>query len=92
MATPGKSKIISVQIAVYTLGSEDLTPGIGAFLLELRRRGVRYDFGPMSTVVTGEQDMVWDAIKAGWDAAAEEGGRVVMTITASNACPMPDRN
>jgi uncharacterized protein YqgV (UPF0045/DUF77 family) len=92
MAAPGKSKDISVQISVYPLGTDDLTPGIGAFLLVLRRRGIRYEFGPMSTVVTGEQDQVWDAVKEGWAAAADEGGRLVMTVTASNACPMPDED
>jgi uncharacterized protein YqgV (UPF0045/DUF77 family) len=92
MATPGKSNVISVQIAVYPLGKEDLTPGIGAFLSVLRRRGVRYEFGPMSTVVTGEHDQVFDALKEGFAAAAEEGGRIVMTMTASNACPMPDES
>lgn len=82
---------ISVQVSVYPLGKEDLMPGIGAFLSVLQRRGVRYEFGPMSTIVTGEQETVWDALKEGWAAASGEAGRMIMTMTVSNACPMPDR-
>lgn len=82
---------ISVQVAVYPLGSEDLTPGIGAFLSALRRHGVKYEFGPMSTIIHGESDHVWDAVKEGFAAAAGEGGRVVMTMTVSNACPAPEK-
>jgi uncharacterized protein YqgV (UPF0045/DUF77 family) len=82
---------ISVQIAVYPLGTNDLMPGIGAFLQVLRRHGVEYEFGPMSTVVRGEQDKVWDALKEGWAAAAAENG-TIMTMTVSNACPMPEES
>jgi len=80
---------ISVQISVYPLGTSDLMPGIGALLQVLRKHGVKYEFGPMSTVIHGEQDAVWRAVQEGW-AAASAQGQTVMTMTVSNACPIPD--
>jgi uncharacterized protein YqgV (UPF0045/DUF77 family) len=86
-----RDSFISVQISVYPLGIEDLMPGIGAFLSVLRARGVEYEFGPMSTVIHGEADQVWPALQEGFAAAESAAGRVVMTMTVSNACPVPGR-
>jgi hypothetical protein len=41
----------------------------------------------MSTVVVGEADAVFTALRDGFTRAAEQG-HLVMTVTLSNACPV----
>jgi hypothetical protein len=41
----------------------------------------------MSTLVTGETDVVFAALREGFEAVAATG-HVVMTVTVSNACPV----
>ena len=42
----------------------------------------------MSTLVWGEADVVFAALRAAFDQAAAVGD-TVMTVTLSNACPLP---
>jgi len=43
--------------------------------------------GPMSTIVTGEDQLIFAALGDAFAKAAEVG-QVVMTVTVSNACPI----
>jgi uncharacterized protein YqgV (UPF0045/DUF77 family) len=54
----------------------------------LRARGLDVRSGPMSTIVTGEPDAVFDGLKASFRSAAELGD-AVMVVTVSNCCPTP---
>jgi len=45
--------------------------------------------GPMSTIVVGEDALIFAALGDAFAKAAETG-EMVMTITVSNACPIPD--
>lgn len=55
----------------------------------MQSKGLRTAVGPMSTRVTGAADAVFDALREAFVRAAARG-QVVMTITVSNACPMPE--
>jgi uncharacterized protein YqgV (UPF0045/DUF77 family) len=80
--------MVSCQLSLYPLGTEDLSPAIEAAVEELRRLGLAVEVGPMSTYVTGEDDAVFRGIRNAFAAVAGRG-QVVMTITLSNACPIP---
>jgi hypothetical protein len=43
----------------------------------------------MSTTVVGEDEILFDALRDAFAKSAELG-QVVMTITISNACPIPE--
>jgi uncharacterized protein YqgV (UPF0045/DUF77 family) len=79
----------SAQIAIYPLRQERLTPAIEAVLRALRGRGLDAQPGPMSTYVVGEADAIFAALREAF-AQATATGHVVMTVTVSNACPVPD--
>jgi uncharacterized protein YqgV (UPF0045/DUF77 family) len=79
---------ISAQISLYPLGQRSLGPAIEAALAALDERGVAYEVGAMSTLVWGEQALVWAALQAAFARATAHGG-AVMQITVSNACPLP---
>ncbi len=79
--------VISVQVSLYSLRQESLAPGIRAFTDTLKASGLATTIGPMSTIITGEGDTLFAALRDGFSQAAETG-HVVMTLTVSNACPI----
>jgi uncharacterized protein YqgV (UPF0045/DUF77 family) len=80
---------ISAQVSIYPLRQERLTPAIQAVTAALEARGLRPEVGPMSTQVTGAADTLFAALGEAFVQAAA-AGHVVMSITVSTACPVPD--
>ena len=80
--------ISSAQISVYPLRQEHLGPTIEIVRETLEAHGLQAQVGPMSTIVTGEIDILFAALAEAFDKAAR-AGQVVMTFTVSNACPVP---
>ncbi len=79
---------ISAQVSLYPLGQEDLGPAIQAVLNVLAARDLPHRVGPMSTLVWGDEEVVFAALREAFVAAAQLG-HAVMTVTVSNACPLP---
>ena len=78
---------ISAQISIYPLRQERLSPAIQAVSDALRSAGLSPEIGSMSTMVTGEADAIFAALREGF-ARAAASAHVVMTLTVSNACPV----
>jgi hypothetical protein len=55
----------------------------------LRDHGLRAVPGPMSTYAVGDDQAIFAALQEAF-ARAFSLGHVVMTVTLSNACPIPD--
>ncbi len=79
---------ISAQVSLYPLGEADLAPAIGIVLNILNEHDLTYQMGSMSTVVWGKDQIVFDALREAF-AQVTRNRRAVMTITVSNACPLP---
>jgi uncharacterized protein YqgV (UPF0045/DUF77 family) len=79
----------SAQVAIYPLRQERLTPAVVAVQQALREHGLVTEAGPMSTYVAGEAQALFAALQDAF-ARASSIGPVVMTLTLSNACPIPD--
>ena len=79
--------LIGATVAVYPLqtGSE---VAVRRAIESIRSADVNVAVGPMSTLITGTVDEVFQALKLAYEAAASTGG-VVMQATVSNACPLP---
>lgn len=82
---PGQSEI-SAQFSLYPLRVASLTPAISAALETLSDFGLNTTLGPMSTLVIGQSDEVWQALSAVFSSACKHH-KVVMNVTFSNACP-----
>ncbi|HLF09306.1 MAG TPA: YkoF family thiamine/hydroxymethylpyrimidine-binding protein [Dehalococcoidia bacterium] len=80
---------ITAQVSLYPLRQPHLTPAIERTLEVLRSHGLAVDPGTMSTLVSGEDDAVFAALKEAFQEVAQQGG-VVMVVTLSNACPFPE--
>lgn len=78
----------SAQIALYPLRQEHLTPAIDTVRQALRDHGLQPETGPMSTYVIGEDEAVFAALRDAFTKASATG-HVVLTVTVSNACPIP---
>ena len=80
---------VACQFSLYPLGTTDLGDVIYKALDELKKKGVKYDLGGMSTTISGDADIVFSCLKDVFDAAAKQGG-VVLTTTVSNACKIKE--
>ena len=80
---------LSAQIAIYPLRQQRLTPAVEAVRQALCGHGLQAEPGPMSTYVVGEDDAIFAALREAFGKASATG-HVVMTVTLSNACPIPD--
>lgn len=78
---------ISAQISLYPLKQPRLSPTIETAWMILEENQLDLKKGEMSTVVSGEAEKVFGAIKEVFLKAAELG-TVSMVVTFSNACPI----
>ncbi len=77
---------ISAQVSLYPLGQSDLGPAIEDFWSTLDGKDVEQVRGAMSTLVWGDDEVVFAVLQEGFRRAAERGA-TVMVVTLSNACP-----
>lgn len=90
--TPAKSQGgsimgVSAQVSLYPLGQVSLSPVIDEALRIFREYKLEVEPGAMSSLVTGEDTVVFAALQEAFRCAAEHGP-VVMVATLSNACPV----
>lgn len=79
---------ISAQISLYPLGQNDLAPAIQAVIDTLHEHGLACEVGTMSTVVWGDDQVVFAALQEAYRRAVA-CGPAVLQVTVSNACPLP---
>ena len=81
--------IASAQISIYPLRQTRLGPTADIVRKTLEEHGLTATVGSMSTIVVGEDTVIFGALGEAF-AQAAESGQVVMTVTISNACPIPE--
>jgi len=79
---------IAAQLSLYPLGRDHLGPAIREAVAVLQSHALSVRPGEMSTVISGENAEVFDALREAFTTAAAHGP-VVLTVTISNACPVP---
>lgn len=77
---------VSAQVSLYPLGQPNLAPAIEAVLTVFAAHGLEYQVGGMSTVVWGDDERIFAALREAF-AAAVEYGPAALVVTVSNACP-----
>jgi len=77
---------IQAEISLYPLHCSDLTEPIRQFIDLLETDKLKVEIGPMSTLVTGDSQVVFENLKKAFERLAEEY-KVVLTAKISNACP-----
>jgi len=79
---------LSAQVSIYPLRAVSLSPIINEALHIFNNYGLEVYPGSMSTLISGKDKIIWSALSDVFTAAVVKG-EVVMTITISNACPLP---
>jgi len=76
---------LTVQVSAYPLGQEQFIPPIDEAIAALHGPGLETRVGPLSTLVSGEEEAVWAALRRAFAATAAHGA-AVMVVTLTNAC------
>jgi uncharacterized protein YqgV (UPF0045/DUF77 family) len=79
---------LAAQISLYPLRQIHLSPAINNALTVFKERGLEVTEGTMSSVVSGDDEVLFEALKDIYRKSTSEGD-VVMVVTLSNACPVP---
>jgi len=80
---------LSAQLSVYPLRQPSLLPTINETLEILEGFDLTVIPGSMSTLILGNENMLWAGLHKVFSAASTHGD-VVMIVTISNACPHPE--
>jgi uncharacterized protein YqgV (UPF0045/DUF77 family) len=78
---------ISAQVSLYPLSAGDMAGAIADFVAVLADHGLSYQVGDMSTVLWGDAEDVFVALRQAYERVAGAGA-AVMVVTVSNACPI----
>ena len=78
---------IAAQVSIYPLRQNRFSPAISRATELLKQHGLNVESGSMSSVVSGEDEALFDGLKAAFQHISSEG-EVVMLATFSNACPV----
>ena len=79
---------LSVQVSLYPLRQESLSPAIEEALRIFREYGLEVEPGAMSTLLVGDDEVIFAALQEAFRQTAEQGP-IVMIAAFSNACPLP---
>ena len=82
---------ITAQVSLYPLGQATLSPTIDKALDILREHELEVRPGSMSTLISGESSVVFQALQSAFEQSAKQG-EAVMMVTFSNACPIPSED
>ena len=81
-------KMISAQVSLYPLRQKEIEPRIREAVDIFRECGLKTRMGEINTLVWGEEEVLFSAMREAFHQAAESGD-TVMVIILSNACPTP---
>jgi uncharacterized protein YqgV (UPF0045/DUF77 family) len=80
------SNKISCQLSLYPLGEKKYIDIIKKILVYLKEiEGLEVTVNSMSTVIYGDEDLVWRSIR-GLYSEADKSGEFSMILTLSNVC------
>ncbi|MFA5517812.1 MAG: YkoF family thiamine/hydroxymethylpyrimidine-binding protein [Spirochaetota bacterium] len=77
----------SMEVSLYPLGTNDLGTSISRFISILEEHGCHVETGSMSTLVTADSSVLFDAMKQAYEHVSSKGG-VVVVMKISNTCPV----
>ena len=80
---------VAAQVSLYPLRQPGISSQIERAIAVFSEHGLKVTPGSMSTVVSGDHDRIFDALKQAFQVSAEQG-EMVMVVTLSNACPVRD--
>jgi len=77
---------VQAEISLYPLRHNDLTKPIQQFVESLKRDDLEIKTGSMSSVILGEESIVFQSLQKAFEQAAKKH-EVVLIAKISNTCP-----
>jgi len=77
---------VQAEISLYPLRQNELTKPIQQFIQALDNNKLKVELGPMSTLVTGDEPVVFESLQKAFEKLAQRY-EIVLTAKISNACP-----
>jgi len=77
---------VQAEISLYPLRQNELTKPIRQFIELLENNKLKVELGPMSSLIAGDSQVVFESLREAFEQLAKEY-EVVMTAKISNACP-----
>ena len=78
---------LAAQVSIYPLCQPDLSQAIDVALDVFKKYDLEVTAGAMSSVISGEDEILFSAIKEAMQKTSEQS-EIVMVATFSNACPV----
>ena len=76
---------VQAEVSLYPLRQDDLTKPIQQFVESLKNDDLNVKTGSMSSVISGEESIVFQSLQKAFEQAAQKY-EVVLTAKISNAC------
>ena len=77
---------VQIEVSLYPLRQNDLTKPIQQFVESLKNNNLKVKTGSMSSVISGEESIVFQSLQKAFEQAAQKY-ELVLTAKISNACP-----
>ncbi len=78
---------IQAEVSVYPLGTDKIGELVNNFIDELKNSGLVFSSGPMSTILSGDADSVFDSLREAFKNIALDN-QTMLIMKISNACPV----
>ncbi len=78
---------ISCQFSLYPLRQPRITPVLEEVVQSLVDMGVEFEMGSMATILQGDEEQVFAALRRAFAVAAKRGD-AVLVASISNGCPV----
>jgi len=82
---------VQAEISLYPLRQNELTKPIQQFVQVLENNKLKVELGPMSSLIAGDSQVVFESLREAFELLAKEY-ELVMTAKISNACPKADKD
>ncbi|MCK4788538.1 MAG: thiamine-binding protein [Desulfobacteraceae bacterium] len=77
---------VKAEVSIYPLRQSDLTRPIQQFVEGLKNNRLQVKVGPMSSLIAGDSQAVFESLREDFEQLAAEY-EIVLTAKISNACP-----
>ena len=81
-----ETHVVGLQFSLYPLRQEHVRPAIEAAVRAVAREGVEVTVGKLSSFASGDEEAIFNAIRAAF-ATARSFGPTVMLVTLSSGLP-----
>ena len=78
---------LEMDVSLYALGPTSVTHPVHDFVDVLKQHNCQVEVTSTSLIITGQSEQIFDALRIGYETAANKGG-CVLVVKACNVCQL----